>query len=62
LGYGRGGSSTVNGEPKDDRRSDLLAGVSAGFPVGRSQGLTVGWVGRRRGQDVGADSDSFILG
>jgi hypothetical protein len=60
--YGWGGESTVNGDEKSDRRGDLLAGASFGFPVAPNQGVQFGYVRRRTQKDLGADTDSVFAG
>jgi hypothetical protein len=60
LGYFLGGESTINGIPKDDERGTLLMGCSVGFPVNRTVGIKLGYIGSRMQKDVGSDSDSVI--
>jgi hypothetical protein len=47
---------------KDDRRADLLAGISAGFPIGRTQGIRVAYVLERTRVDVASELDSLAVG
>jgi len=60
LAYGIGQESTVDGENKDDRKEGLLWAISAGYPITRSFGIKVGYLGRRALADTGIDSDSFV--
>lgn len=59
LGYGFGGRSTVDGVGKDDRKSQLVWGLTCGLPLSRSVGVKVGYIGSRTFQDTGADLDHF---
>jgi hypothetical protein len=56
-----GGETSINGENKDDRRRDLLYGVSAGLTVGSHSSVKLAYVGSRTGEDVGKDTDSFAF-
>ncbi len=61
AGYDWGGSSTVNGVEKDDDRQDLLFAFSAGFPVNRKSNVKFGYIGGRAQEDIGSDTDNFVL-
>ena len=56
--HDRGGESKINGEKKDDRRRDLLYGMSAGLPIGSRSSVKRAYVGSRSREDVGKDTDS----
>jgi hypothetical protein len=62
TGHDWDGETSINGENKDNRRRDVLYGISAGFPVGSHSSVKLAYVGSRRGQDVGKDTDSIAFG
>jgi len=62
LGYGLGQESTVDGDSKDDRKQDVVWGLSVGYPITRSFGVKVRYLGRRAQADTGIDSDNFTVG
>ena len=61
AGYDYGGESTINGNKKDDTRSDNLYALSAGYPVSRTTSIKLAYVRGRTREDVGSDTDNFIL-
>ena len=56
-----GGRSIVDGTRKDDRKRDLLFGISGGFPLGKTAGVKIAYVGSRTQEKVGSDTDSLAL-
>ena len=62
LGYGLGQESTVDGDNKDDQKRNVVWGLSVGYPITRSFGVKVRYLGRRAQADTGIDSDSFSVG
>jgi hypothetical protein len=61
VGYGHGARSTLNGDEKDDRKQIVGWTLSAGYPLARDLGISVGYVGRRRRSTNGADTDTLTL-
>jgi hypothetical protein len=61
VAYGWAGESSVNGNSSDDERGNVLSTVSFGFPVGKAQGVRIGYIGGRTQEDVGGDSDSILV-
>jgi hypothetical protein len=59
--YDEGGESRIDGVRKDDRRRELLYGLSAGFTHGRHSSLKLAYVGSRTQEDLGADADYLAL-
>jgi hypothetical protein len=59
--YDEGGESRIDGERKDDRRRDLLYGLSAGFSHNGHSSLKLAYVGSRTQEDLGADTDYLGL-
>jgi hypothetical protein len=59
--YDAGGESRIDGERKDDRRSEFLYGISAGLSVNRHSSLKFAYVGSRTREDLGADTDNLAL-
>jgi hypothetical protein len=62
FAYGRGQESSVDGDSKNDRKDDIVWGLSVGYPITRSFGVKVRYLGRRAQADTGIDSDSFSVG
>lgn len=58
--FGYGAESTVDGEGKDDRKENLVWGISFGYPISRQLGVKVGYLGARTQTNVGADSDTLV--
>ena len=61
AGYDRGGKSKVNGIEKDDQRRDIYFAASAGFPVSRNSSIKFAYVGGRKQENIGADTNNFIM-
>jgi hypothetical protein len=59
--HDRGGESSINGVRKDDKRRDLLFGISAGLPIGSRSSVKLAYVGSRTREDVGKDTDSVAF-
>ena len=59
--YGWGGASAIDGVRKNDARSNLLFGGSLGFPLDRMQSIAFGWIHARTFEDVGSDTDTFLV-
>jgi hypothetical protein len=59
--YDEGGESRIDGVRRDDRRRDLLYGISAGVTVNRHTGLKFAYVGSRTREDLGSDTDNLAL-
>ncbi|MGI9241630.1 MAG: transporter [Verrucomicrobiales bacterium] len=62
IGYGGGAQSTVDGFNNDDRRGNLMWGVSAGYPITPKFGIKAAYVGLRAQERVGADLDTVTVG
>jgi hypothetical protein len=60
LAYGLGQESTVDGDDKDDRKQNLVWGLSVGYPITRKFGVKVGYLGTRAQADTGIDFDRFV--
>jgi hypothetical protein len=60
--YSWAGESTINGEPKDDDRSNLLFGPAFGYRLTASQSLRIAYVRGDSLNDVGSDTHSVALG
>ena len=59
--HDRGGESSLNGVKKDDRRRDVLFGVSVGVSIGSRSSVKLAYVGSRTREDVGKDTDSVAF-
>jgi hypothetical protein len=59
--YDEGGESRIDGVRRDDRRRDLLYGISAGFAINQKSSLKLAYVGSRTRKDLGSDTDNLAL-
>ncbi len=59
--YDWGGKSTIDGVDKDDRRAEVLFGLSAGFSINRRYSVKIAYVGRRSREEIGGDSDNVAV-
>lgn len=62
AGYSYGGRKTVDGIKKDDRRQDLSWALSLGIPITHHLGVKMAYIGTRKQEIVGMDSDSLTIG
>jgi hypothetical protein len=62
VGYGHGAESKVSGIDMNDRKGNLMWGVSFGRPLSRHLGVQVAYVGTRAQEPTGFDSDSIVVG
>jgi len=62
AGYSWSGESKVDGVRKNDRRGDLVYGASFGFPLGKTQGISLAYIRNDTQRDVGSDSDTVVAG
>lgn len=61
AGYGYGGESAVNGEKQNDRRENVAWQFSFGYPITPQLGVKVAYLGIRKQEPIGQDSDSVGL-
>ncbi|MDM9630273.1 transporter [Robiginitalea aurantiaca] len=61
AGYGFGGESIINGQAAGDFRSNLLVSASYSFLIAKRQGLKLTYVHTEALENIGADTDNFIL-
>jgi len=59
--YGWAGESEIDGVGKNDDRSNLLYGISAGFSVASTHSFRAGYIRQDALEDVGLDVDHFLL-
>jgi hypothetical protein len=62
MAYNWAGQSKVDDVAADDEKSNLLFGPSFGFRIGDSQSLRLAYIRTDTLTDVGADTDTFVLG
>ena len=62
AGYGLGGQSIVNNQPKNDDRSDILFSGSYGLVVSKMQAIKFTYIRTQTLKNLGADLNSFVLG
>jgi len=62
TGFEFGGRTSINGEPNDDRREDLLWALTAGYTLSNRFALKVSYLDRRHFADVGVDSSALWFG
>lgn len=61
AGYGLGGESLINRRPNGDFRSNLLISASYSLMIAKSQGLKLTYIRAETLQDIGADTNNFLL-
>ena len=61
VAYGRGGQSAIDGVSRDDRRSNLLYGVTFGFSVSPVHSFGLGYLRRETLNHVGLDGHTLLL-
>ena len=59
--YGYGGSSTVNGVSKHDRKERLYYAAGIGLPINRRAGIKFSYVAVRTQDNLGSDTDTLAL-
>ncbi len=62
VGYDNGGKSSLNGIDKDDKRQNVAWAFSIAYPINRSSGIKVAYIGTRTQESVGFDSDTLSAG
>jgi hypothetical protein len=60
IGYDYGGENTVNGVEKDDNKQDVGWALSFAYPLNRQTGIKATYIGSRKLESTGLDSDSLI--
>lgn len=60
VGYDYGGENTLNGIDKDDRKENFAWGGSFAYPINRSSGVKISYIGTRKQESTGFDSDTLI--
>ena len=60
VGFGKGARSTLNGILKDDKKENLAWLLSFGYPLSKSMGIKLAYLGINSMTRVGADSHSGI--
>ena len=61
VAYGWAGETVVDGDHKDDEKSNLLYGFSFGFRIGERQGVRIGYVRGDTLTDVGSDTHNPFI-
>lgn len=59
VGYDYGGESTVNGVEKDDKKQDIAWALRISYPINRHTGLKFSYIGSRKLESTGLDSDTL---
>jgi hypothetical protein len=59
LGYDYGGENRVNGIDKGDNKQDIGWALSVACPINRQSGFKVAYIGTRRLETTGLDSDTL---
>jgi hypothetical protein len=60
AGYDYGGENTINGVEKDDTRQDVGWALSFAYPISRQAGIKATYIGSRKLESTGLDSDTLI--
>ena len=61
AGYGFGGESRINGEPRRDKHDNYFWALTLGMPVSPHQRIKLTYAGIRTNNLVGTDSDNVLL-
>ena len=61
LGYDYGGENAVNGIDKDDTTQNTGWKLSYAYPINRTSGLKLTYLGTRTQESVGFDSETLAL-
>ncbi len=61
LGYDYGGEASINGVDKDDKKQNVGWVLSLAYPLGRTTGLRVTYVGTETKEDTGLDSNTLSV-
>jgi len=59
VGYGGGGTTTVNEVSNDNSQSNLGFGIGLGIPINRAIGVKLAYIGNRTQARTGLDADTF---
>lgn len=62
VGTGTGSKSTINNVSKNDRRQDILASLTVGYPLAKKQSLKLAYVYSRTTRIIGSNTDTLVLG
>jgi hypothetical protein len=60
VGYDYGGENTVNGIEKDDNKQDAGWGLTVAYPINRQTGIKATYIGSRKLESTGLDSDTLM--
>jgi len=58
-GYGLGGQSIVNRQPKDDEHGDFLWSLSFGSPISKNQAIKLNFIRYETTRDVGSNTNTI---
>ena len=61
VGDGWKGESTIDGNAADDSKRISLSALTAGVPLGSTQGLKFAYIRNRTNTNKGSDTDSFAV-
>lgn len=61
IGYDYGGENRVNGIDKNNRQQDIAWAFSFAYPIIRSTGIKVSYIGTRTEESIGSDSDTLMV-
>ena len=61
IGYDHGGENTLNGVDKNDTKQNIGWKLSFAYPIDRTSGLKISYIGTRTQESVGFDSETLAL-
>ena len=61
MGYAKSGESTIDGVAKNDKREQLLKGISLGYSLTKRQSVKVSYITSDTLEDIGADTHTLAL-
>lgn len=62
TGYGKGGRISIDQLTPDFEIDNWIWAANLGFPIGKTQNLTLTWLSGKTQNQVGRDSDNLLLG
>jgi len=60
VGYDYGGENKINDVEKDDNKQDIGWGISFAYPINRQSGFKVSYIGSRKLESTGLDTDTLL--
>jgi len=62
IGYDYGGENSVNGIDSDNTMQEIGWAIALAYPINRSAGISVKYIGTRTQESTGLDTDTITAG